>query len=123
MVEAMGTQSSGRIEIPNGIATDIVFDDQDDIFGLQIHTSVAMQVTGHGFSAEATSRGGSGIRIERAGAGVVQSEFTEIDGVFYINTAPIPFYRKGQGQHKIHFLNASGGAGYVTVFTIKGWNR
>ena len=113
----MGVQSSGRIEIPNGIATDIVFEDQEDIFGLQIHTTVAMQITGRGFEIDT---GRMGMRLARAGAGVVQSAFTEVDGVFYINTAPIPFYRKGQGEHKIHILNASGGAGYITIFTIKG---
>jgi len=113
----MGVQSSARIEIPNGIATDIVFDSPEDILGFQIHTTVAMQVTGRGFENDA---GQSGIRLKNAGVGVVQSPFTEIDGVFYINTAPIPFYNRGQGEHKIHVLNASGGAGYINVFVIKG---
>lgn len=113
----MGVQSSGRIEVPNNIATDIVFEDQEDIFGFQIHTTVAMQITGRGFEFDS---GRAGLRLKNAGVGVVQSAFTEVDGVFYINTAPIPFYRKGQGEHTIHVLNASGGAGYITILTIKG---
>ena len=113
----MGFGSSGRIEIPNQGSVDFEFsNNRDEIFGFQVHTTVAMQFTGEGFSAE-TGQNSEAIILRRATVGVVQSEFTEVDGAAAFNTAPIPFYPR-KGTHKVHVYNGSGGAGYVTIFKI-----
>lgn len=115
----MGFRSSGRIEIPNLGSCDIEFSNNEtDIFGLQVHTTVAMQLTGEGFSAEIAPNSDAMI-MRRGTAGAVQSEFTEVDGAAFFNTAPIPFYPK-RGTHKVHIYNGSGGAGYVTIFAVRG---
>jgi hypothetical protein len=115
-MEAMGVVSSGRVEIPNTGSVDFEFSNAGQIVGFQIHTTVAMQITGDGFSAE-TGQNSDAIVLRRGTAGVVGLESTEVDGMLYINTAPVPFYRHA-GTHKVHVYNGSGGAGYITIFKI-----
>ena len=114
----MAVESTGRIEVPALGSVDVYFDNQGNIFGFQIHTTVAMQFSGVGFSPD-LNQSGPGLLLKRATAGVVQADFTEVDGIYYINTAPIPFYRKS-GTHKIHIYNGSQGAGYFTIVAITG---
>ena len=114
---AMAIRSSGRIEVPNAGTLDLEFsNNQSEIYGFQIHTTEAMEITGEGFSSE-QGQNSECIIMRRATAGVAQQEYTEVDGVLEINTAPIPFYPK-KGTHKMHIANNSGNAGYITVFAI-----
>ena len=113
----MGFGSSGRIEIPNNGTVDFEFrNNRAEIYGFQIHTTVPMHLTGEGFEAE-TGQNSDAIILRRASAGVVQQLYTEVDGAAIFNTAPIPFY-PSKGSHKVHVLNESGGAGYITIFAI-----
>jgi len=115
----MGFVSSGRIEIPPAGTIDLEWNNaKNEIYQFQVHTTVAMQLTGEGFSAE-LSQNSDAIIMRRGTAGTVQSEFTEVDGVMAFGTPPIPFYNKG-GTHKMHIVNGSAGAGYITVFAVTG---
>jgi len=115
----MGAVPSGRIEVPNLGSFDIEFSNiKAEIYGFQIHTTVAMQITGEGFSSE-LGQNSDAMIVRRATAAVVQTEYTEVDGAWVGNTHPVPFYSKG-GTHKIHVYNGSGGAGYIQIIAITG---